>query len=85
MISADSPDEAAPSTEESQFDAARKVISNCSDIYNLKLSDIDKIGTINFQSLMAHIASSISVKQKRPWATNGRKNENYKGDTMSVT
>ena len=82
MISADSPVEAAPSTGKAQFDAARKAVSNCLDIYNLKLSNIDKIGKNDFQSLMKQIASSVSIKQKRPWATNGHKNDNYKGNII---
>ena len=74
--------EAAPSTGETQFHAARIVVQNCLDIYNLQLSNIDKIGDDDFQLLMKQIASSVSIKQKRPWATNGHKNHNYKGNII---
>ena len=41
--------EAAPSTGETQLHAARIVVQNCLDIYNLQLSNIDKIGDDDFQ------------------------------------
>ena len=75
---------ASTSTSKTQYAAAREIVQNFSDIYQLKLCNIAGIEDDDFMGLMQLITASISVKQKRPWCTNGKKGDKYLGNLIYI-